>query len=297
MHDDDPDDVVHNLFAHQAWGDTPLGRPIAGTDASITSMTRDPDPALLPAPLPRPTTWSSRSPATSTTPPSYARCGRRSVAAASSRARPTRPASTQSERAREVTPRRGAHHPPARAGQPRPRGQGDDPHRPPPLRPRRAQHRPRRRHLVADVPGGARAAAAWPTPSTPSPATTPTRASSASRSAACPASTPPCSRPCATSWPRSRPRASPTRRSSAARASSRAASCSGLEDSGSRMSRIGKAELVYDELLTIDEVVARIEAVTARGRRARSPGSSSPSPSSWRSSGPRVLTDRLSAWR
>jgi predicted Zn-dependent peptidase len=36
----------------------------------------------------------------------------------------------------------------------------------------------------------------------------------------------------------------------------------GLEDSGSRMSRIGKAELVYDELLTIDEVVRRIEAVT-----------------------------------
>ncbi len=36
----------------------------------------------------------------------------------------------------------------------------------------------------------------------------------------------------------------------------------GLEDSGSRMSRIGKAELVHDELLTIDEVVRRIEAVT-----------------------------------
>jgi predicted Zn-dependent peptidase len=40
MHDDDPDDVVHNLFAQQAWGDTPLGRPIAGTEASITAMTR-----------------------------------------------------------------------------------------------------------------------------------------------------------------------------------------------------------------------------------------------------------------
>ena len=40
MHDDDPDDVVHNLFAHQAWGDTPLGRPIAGTDASIQALTR-----------------------------------------------------------------------------------------------------------------------------------------------------------------------------------------------------------------------------------------------------------------
>lgn len=41
MHDDDPDDVVHNLFAHQAWGDTPLGRPIAGTHDSITAMSRD----------------------------------------------------------------------------------------------------------------------------------------------------------------------------------------------------------------------------------------------------------------
>jgi predicted Zn-dependent peptidase len=41
MHDDDPDDVVHNLFAQQAWGDnTPLGRPIAGTEESITAMTR-----------------------------------------------------------------------------------------------------------------------------------------------------------------------------------------------------------------------------------------------------------------
>ena len=29
MHDDDPDDVVHDLFAEQAWAGTPLGRPIA----------------------------------------------------------------------------------------------------------------------------------------------------------------------------------------------------------------------------------------------------------------------------
>ncbi len=41
MHDDDPDDVVHNLFASQAYGDSPLGRPIAGTDDSIKAMTRD----------------------------------------------------------------------------------------------------------------------------------------------------------------------------------------------------------------------------------------------------------------
>jgi predicted Zn-dependent peptidase len=40
MHDDDPDDVVHNLFAEKAWAGTPLGRPIAGTAASIESLTR-----------------------------------------------------------------------------------------------------------------------------------------------------------------------------------------------------------------------------------------------------------------
>ena len=41
MHDDDPDDVAHNLFAAQAWGDTPLGRPIAGTEESIATLRRD----------------------------------------------------------------------------------------------------------------------------------------------------------------------------------------------------------------------------------------------------------------
>jgi predicted Zn-dependent peptidase len=40
MHDDDPDDVVHNLFAAQAWGSSPLGRPIAGTVESIRNLTR-----------------------------------------------------------------------------------------------------------------------------------------------------------------------------------------------------------------------------------------------------------------
>jgi predicted Zn-dependent peptidase len=36
----------------------------------------------------------------------------------------------------------------------------------------------------------------------------------------------------------------------------------GLEDTGSRMSRIGKSELVYGDILEIDELLARIEAVT-----------------------------------
>ena len=36
----------------------------------------------------------------------------------------------------------------------------------------------------------------------------------------------------------------------------------GLEDTSSRMSRLGKGELVYGELLSVDEVIARIDAVT-----------------------------------
>ena len=36
----------------------------------------------------------------------------------------------------------------------------------------------------------------------------------------------------------------------------------GLEDSASRMTRLGKSELVDDELLSIDEVLASIDAVT-----------------------------------
>jgi predicted Zn-dependent peptidase len=36
----------------------------------------------------------------------------------------------------------------------------------------------------------------------------------------------------------------------------------GLEDTGSRMTRLGKGELLYGDLLTVDELLARIEAVT-----------------------------------
>lgn len=41
MHDDDPDDVVHNLFAEKAWEGSSLARPIAGTADSIRALTRD----------------------------------------------------------------------------------------------------------------------------------------------------------------------------------------------------------------------------------------------------------------
>lgn len=40
MHDDDPTDLVHDEFARSMFGDTPLGRPILGSEATITSLSR-----------------------------------------------------------------------------------------------------------------------------------------------------------------------------------------------------------------------------------------------------------------
>jgi predicted Zn-dependent peptidase len=36
----------------------------------------------------------------------------------------------------------------------------------------------------------------------------------------------------------------------------------GLEDTGSRMSRLAKSELLYGDLMTVDELLARVERVT-----------------------------------
>lgn len=41
MRDDDPSDLVHDLYAETYYGDTPLGRPILGTINSINEMSRN----------------------------------------------------------------------------------------------------------------------------------------------------------------------------------------------------------------------------------------------------------------
>ena len=41
MREDDPSDLVHDLFAETFFGDTPVGRPILGTVESIKSMSRN----------------------------------------------------------------------------------------------------------------------------------------------------------------------------------------------------------------------------------------------------------------
>ncbi|MFI7203654.1 M16 family metallopeptidase [Micromonospora aurantiaca (nom. illeg.)] len=40
MHDDEPGDEVHDLFARAVYGDHPLGRLISGTEETVTPMTR-----------------------------------------------------------------------------------------------------------------------------------------------------------------------------------------------------------------------------------------------------------------
>lgn len=40
MHDDDPSDAVHDQFASTLFGDSPLGRPVIGTVESIEGLTR-----------------------------------------------------------------------------------------------------------------------------------------------------------------------------------------------------------------------------------------------------------------
>ena len=40
MHEDSPEDVVHDLFTEALWPDHPLGRPILGTRETITAATR-----------------------------------------------------------------------------------------------------------------------------------------------------------------------------------------------------------------------------------------------------------------
>jgi len=41
MRDDDPSDLVHDLFSETFYGDTPVGRPILGTTKSIKNMSRN----------------------------------------------------------------------------------------------------------------------------------------------------------------------------------------------------------------------------------------------------------------
>ena len=221
MHDDDPDDVVHDLFAAGVFGDTPLGRPIAGHRRLDRGADPRADRRLLPAPLPA---------------REHGRRGRRQR-----RPRHRRPAGPQGVRRAGFLGRR-----PADAGAPRAGGRrrrarrrrrrraaapteqvnvvlgvpGDLAPDDAPLRARRAERRARRRHVAAGCSRRSARSAAWPTRSSPSPASTPTPACFGVSAGCPPAQARPGARArAAPSWRRSRATASPPRSSRAARAS------------------------------------------------------------------------------
>ena len=162
MADDDPSDVVSERFFEAVFGDHPLGRPIGGSPASISAVSRDAVLAALPRQLPARKTSSSRSPAPSTT---------TSSCAGSRRALDRRRLGSRRRggaRSPAATPWLGLHRP----RQPRSRSSTARSSRPtccsaspgsPPTDDRRADaHRAqlgaRRRDVVAAVPGGAREA-------------------------------------------------------------------------------------------------------------------------------------------
>ena len=188
MHDDDPDDVVGNLYAELAWGVHAAGPPDRRHGGVDQVAEPRPGPPLLPLALHRRATSSSRSPATSTTPPSYARSRRRSRARRLPRPTTTvRPAPVRrGERARRTSSGQRAGDPALRAGQPGARRQRAGAHRRAPLRPR-ACSTPR--SAAARPPGCSRrsaSAAGWPTRSTPTPPLRRRRHVRGRRSAACP---------------------------------------------------------------------------------------------------------------
>ena len=146
--DDTPDDSIHDLFNENYWAGHPLSLPIFGSQRTVNAMDRELMTSFMAAALPRRAAFLSRRPG-------------RSIM--------TRWSSTASGCSRDRGRR------PARPDQPAPSGSvvlnhektlGAGPslprrsrYRPDPrtaLRRLRAEHRARRRHVVAAVPGSAR---------------------------------------------------------------------------------------------------------------------------------------------
>ena len=278
MHDDEPGDEVHDLFAEAIYGDHPLGRLISGTVETISPMTRRADPRLLPPALhaagdrgrrgrqPRPRDRGQAGPrGASPAPPLDDGAGR-------ARRRP-RPAPRRS-RPRTAGDRgaRQGH----RAGAPRARRRRPS-----------AAHDERRFALgvLNNVLGGGMSSRlfqeirekrglAYSVYSYTSQYADAgavrrlrrLRAGQGRRGA----------RPDPRrAGPGRRATASPPRSCARGKGMLKGSLVLGLEDTGSRMSRLGKGELLYDELLSVDELLRPGRRGHRRTRSARSPPSCS----------------------
>ncbi len=150
MHDDEPGDEVHDLFAQAVYGDHPLGRLISGTAETVTPMTRRQIQSFY-----RRATSRRRS----SSPPPQPRPHRRGAAGPPGAAGtpldtdPARPAATGHPRRTHPGRRHGGGGEGDRAGAHRAGLPGHRPARRTPLRSRGAEQRARRRHVQPAVPG------------------------------------------------------------------------------------------------------------------------------------------------
>ena len=158
MHDDDHDDVVHDLFVEALYGDSPLGRAITGTPETINALSRKQIAATTVATTRR-TAWCSRPPAASTT-TRWSRWSSRLSRKAGALGRDTRRSSAGTTTPPTADPARhdGRGRAPCRAdhvrhGRALLRAQPSEP-----IRPGSAELSARRRHVEPPLPGGARAA-------------------------------------------------------------------------------------------------------------------------------------------
>ena len=271
MHEDTPDDLVHDLFTEALWPDHPLGRPILGTVDTIANATparvkrfyhqhyvpgnfvvaaagnvRHDD--LVRMLEDRMDTGRELGPGD----PRRGTCGHRGTAPT---AVGTGPGQASQDRA-------GPHLPRAPTGSRAPTRIGSR---------SRREHRARRRHVLAAVPGGAREARArvrgvqLPRRCTRkagcSPPTPARRPAGRRRSWACSGA----------SSRRSETGRSATTEFERAKGHVKGSLVLSLEDPGGRMSGSGKSEIAHGEILTVDQTLRRIAARDASRMRAASP--------------------------
>ena len=266
MVEDAPQDLVHDLLSEAVFSDHPLGRPVIGRAEVISSISR-------------------RSIS------SYHRrayvAGNVVLAAAgnlehdqllgllerAARQRVEPPAQTHA-RPVAARPRAGPGHAlPAKGHRAVPRLHRRARHlalRPPPVRRLAPRRDPRRLGVVAALPGDPREAWAWPTRSTASARSTRTRASSASTSARARRTSPRASRSSPSRSPTSPPATCATRELQRAKENLKGRIALSMESTSNRMSRLGRSLITDTELLSLDRIIAEIDAVEPDGdRRAR----------------------------
>ena len=256
MVDDNPQDLIHDLVAEAVFGGHPIGRPVIGRAEVISSVSRKALTAYHRAAYAadnivvaaagnvthdRVVELLERAAAgdasrTSAAPGSRSGACRRPATASSGR----RPSSTTSASAR-------------------PGSRAATSAASPPRCSTRSSAAPRR-------PGSSRRSArsaAWPTPSTASPRSTRTRGRSASTSARARRTSSSASRSSRASSRTSRPGNVRPGELERAQENLKGRMLLSLESTSNRMSRLGKSLISDTELLSLDELVAKVEAVTA----------------------------------